>query len=437
MNDENTVRPASQHAEMTILGAMLVEPSEVTDALIHVRSEDFSLDSHRRIFSAMESLEGRGEAIDIITVSHELRRKKELDSIGGIPYLAALSEGLPRKLSIVSYCRIVRDKSLMRQVMNICEGGMAEAGEQAEEAIDVLNRLSERLHEVALKGNTLSPVSIAEVVVPTWEEMKRQRAFRGEVIGITTGIPELDRYTTGWRDGELTYVGALPGRGKTSFMLQSMYAAASSGHGVGCISLEMRSGQLLKRLAIMDSGLHAFKYRDVRTMNDSEFETARQSMFGRVAELPITVCDQSGLNPIQIASMARQMHARGARIIFVDFVQIIASDERNRKEAIDRISASLRDTCKALNIPFVVASQLARRDADPNRRPTLQDLRESGNLEQDAHNVMMLFRPKDKTTGDWSGDDEIIIEKAREGMTGIVPVVYDDKSLTYKGRRAA
>jgi replicative DNA helicase len=429
-------RPVNEYAERTILGAMLLERSAVSEAMMSIEPDDFSLDSHKRVYAAMAALEGRGEPIDLITTKSELERRKEMDAIGGMGYLLSLTEGIPRNLSVASYCRIVRDKSLLRQVQDLCERGMADASDQAEESLVVLNRLSERLHEIALKGSTISPVSIAEVIVPTWEEMKHQREFKGELIGITTGIPELDRYTTGWRSGELTYVGALPGRGKTSFMLQAMYAAAVSGHGVGCISLEMRSSQLLKRLAIMDSGLHAFKYRDVRTMNASEWEHARHSMFNNLGNLPITMCDQSGLNPMQISSLARQMHARGAEVIFVDFVQIIASEEKNRKEVIDRVSASLRDTCKALNIPFVVASQLTRRDADPNRRPTLQDLRESGNLEQDAHNVLMLFRPKDKSTGDWSGADEIIIEKAREGMTGIVPVRYNDKSLTYGGRAA-
>jgi replicative DNA helicase len=127
------------------------------------------------------------------------------------------------------------------------------------------------------------------------------------------------------------------------------------------------------------------------------------------------------------------MHAAGARAIFVDFVQIIHEDGRDRREAINRVSAALRDTCKALEIPFVVLSQLARRDADPNRRPTMQDLRESGNLEQDAHNVLLLYRPK--VNGEWTREDEIIVEKHREGQTGPIHVSYDDRSLTFGPRR--
>lgn len=156
-----------------------------------------------------------------------------------------------------------------------------------------------------------------------------------------------------------------------------MYAAATAGVGVGCISLEMRATQLLRRLAVRHSGLDPHKFRDPRRMSAEEFRQTEQALFD-LGELPITITDQSGLRPGQIAAQARQMHQRGAGIIFVDFVQIIHEEGKDRREAINRVSASLRDTCKSLNVPFVVASQLARRDADENRRPTMQDLRESG-----------------------------------------------------------
>jgi len=246
--------------------------------------------------------------------------------------------------------------------------------------------------------------------VPTWDAMKAQIARGdGEVLGIPTGIEVLDAAMGGWHEGELTYVGALPGRGKTSIMLQAMHHAAKLGYKVGCISLEMRAQQLLRRLATIQSGLPAYKLRDPRMMNISEREHARKSLFA-FDGLDIWICDQSGLDPRAISSLARQMHAKGAQVIFVDFVQIIDEDARDRREAINRVSAALRDTSKALGIPFVVLSQLARRDSDPNRRPTIQDLRESGNLEQDAHNVVLLYRPKDKATGEWTGEDEIILD---------------------------
>ena len=420
-------------AEKAILGSMLVE-QEAIGAAAGLEVSDLYLDSHRTLLGVIRMMHEQGTPVDLVTVGAELERRKLTDAVGGFIYVASLSDGLPRRLNVGPYVRIVREKSALRSIISLCEVVKARANE-GEDSATILHDLQGIALEQQAAAVHVRPSPIKELVLPTWEAMKHQRQFSGEVIGIPTGIEELDRCTTGWRDGELTYAGALPGRGKTSFLLQAMYSAATNGFGVGCISLEMRATQLMRRLAILGSGLHAQKFRDVRIMNASEFELARKSLFD-LAELPISICDQSGLKPAQISSLARQMHANGAKVIFIDFVQIIHEDGKDRREAINRVSAALRDTCKHLNIPFIVASQLARRDADPNRRPTIQDLRESGNLEQDAHNVLLMFRPKDKSTGDWTGEDEIIIDKQREGVTGVVQVRYDEKSLSYIGRQA-
>ena len=142
-------RPASAHAEMTILGGMLVEPVAIIDATMLLRADDFSLDSHRKIYTSMLHLAEAGHAVDIVTLAEELRRRRELDSIGGLPYLASLSEGLPRKLSIESYVRIVKDKSLMRQLMTVCDMGMIDAAEQSKNAVEILNDVSGRLVEIS------------------------------------------------------------------------------------------------------------------------------------------------------------------------------------------------------------------------------------------------------------------------------------------------
>lgn len=417
--------------ERAVIGAMLLD-SRAIEASGNLEISDLQLDSHRTILTTIRRMHEQGTNADTVTVMNEMMRTNLLSSIGGAGYLADITSGIPRNFDVRPGVKAIREKSALRSILSLCEYTKARV-ESGEESSDILHDLQGRALEQQAAAVYVRPTPIAELVMATWEGMKHQREFSGEVLGIPTGIADLDRSTTGWRDGELTYVGALPGRGKTSFLLQAMYAAAVDGFGVGCISLEMRGVQLLRRLSIISSRLHAHKFRDVRLMNASEFDHAKKSLFG-LAEIPISICDQSGLKPAQISSLARQMHAQGAKVIFIDFVQIIHEDGRERREAINRVSAALRDTCKHLNIPFVVASQLARRDSDPNRRPTIQDLRESGNLEQDAHNVLLLYRPKDKSNGDWTGEDEIIIDKQREGVTGTVPVRYDERSLTYVAR---
>jgi replicative DNA helicase len=423
MNRENL-----DMTERTVLGAMLL--GESVEGLV---PEDFYLDSHRRIFARMQAISSSGEALDLISLHRSLAHARELEAVGGLGYISDLTSDVPRRTSMAGHVKVLRQEAQRRRIAMLC----ALAQERAQDGDDpeeIIAELSSSALGVQMAGSELRPIHIAEYVPAFVESLHEQRNHPGACLGVPSGIASLDRCTTGWREGELTYVGAHPGRGKSAFMLQAMYYAATHGIPVGCISLEMRANQLMRRLAVLHTGLNSRKLRDAREMNVSEYEHVRREALG-LGELPIEMQDRSGLRPAQIASLARQMVANGARVIFVDFVQIIHEDGRERREAINRVSASLRDTCKALNTPFVVASQLARRDADPNRRPTLQDLRESGNLEQDAHNVLMLFRPKDKSSGEWTGEDEILIEKQREGVTGIVNVKYEDQNLLFIERR--
>jgi replicative DNA helicase len=414
--------------ERTVLGAMLL--GDAVDGLV---PEDFYLDSHRRIFTRIQAIRSSGEALDLTTLYGALTRSKELEAVGGLAYISDLTTGVPRRGEFSGYVKLLRKETQRRQIAMFCALAQQRA-EEGDEPEEIIAELSSSALGAQMSGADLRPIPIGELVPGFVESLHEQRSHPNACLGVPSGIPSLDRCTTGWRKGELTYVGALPGRGKSSFLLQAMYSAAREGFPVGCISLEMRANQLMRRLAILHTGLSSGKLRDARRMSEEEYGFVRRSAL-TMGELPIEMQDQSGLKPGQIASLSRRMVSNGARVIFVDFVQIVAGDAREReKEKIDRVSAALRDTCKALDTPFVVASQLARRDADPNRRPTLQDLRESGNLEQDAHNVLMLYRPKDNGTSEWTGEDEILIEKQREGVTGVVPVKYDDQKLIYVER---
>jgi len=418
-----------QGVEVALLGMMLSYP-EAIDTASELPVGDLYLDSHRRIFTVIGQMHARDEQATIVTLLAELNRLKLTDAVGGAGYISDLTNDAHRGADVGHYIRLIKKEAARRQIIALAAlmAARAEGGDDPEQ---IYADLQTSALEAQAANVLIRPMHISELVKPALERMKQQRQHTGEVLGIPTGIAELDCATTGWREGELTYLGAYPGRGKTSFMLQSMHHAASKGIGVGCISLEMRGQQLMSRLATIESKMPAYKFRDPRTMNLGEEQHARHSLI-RLGDLGIQICDQASLNPSAIASLARQMHARGAYVIYVDFVQIIHEDGRDRREAINRVSAALRDTSKSLGIPFVVASQLARR-SDMDLPPKMSDLRESGNLEQDAHNVLMLHRMKDKM-GEWTGEDFILIEKQREGMTGSVNVTYDGDSLTFKPR---
>jgi replicative DNA helicase len=203
VRDDDSQRPSSVHAESTILGGMLVDPLAIVDATMLLRAEDFSLDSHRRIYVAMLQLSEAGHAIDIVTVTEELRKKKELDSVGGVAYLASLSEGLPRKLSIESYVRIVKDKSLMRQLMTVCDMGLNEAGDQSQGALDVLNKVGSLLNEISDDAITGGFSDIAAIVKDSFGTIDALYEQGREVTGLATHYVEFDRMTSGLQDSEL------------------------------------------------------------------------------------------------------------------------------------------------------------------------------------------------------------------------------------------
>lgn len=197
--------------------------------------------------------------------------------------------------------------------------------------------------------------------MPTWEAMQQQMTAERDTLGIPACIAPLDKALNGWHPGELTYVGALLGRGKSSLLLQSMHYAATQGYGVGFISLEMSAQLVMRRLGAMHSGLRAHKFRDPRQLTLDERNHAKSSLFA-LGDSPIQICDKSGLRAGAIASLVRQMHANGARVVFIDFVQIIHEGGADRREAINRVSAMLRDTSKSLQIlSLSLLSQVAER----------------------------------------------------------------------------
>ena len=428
--------PASVHTERVVLGAMQVDAVALREGLEMLSESAFTLDSHRRIFAAMGRMGAAGTPVDLTTLLREMEKRSEVQAVGGPSYLMGLTENLPRHLAISHYAQILRDKAARRDLYTLLQEFELRALSPEEPAVVVIADLVQAAQTTEILSSGARYGRLADAVPAVLAEMIRQRDRAEGLLGLPTGIATVDLATTGYRNGELTYIGAAPGRGKSSVLLQGIYAAASEGIPCGLISLEMRCDQLIRRLALMATNLRPHEMRDAKKLGVADFQYAMQAV-EKLGELPVYACDQDWLRPHEIASMARRMVlVDGVRILYVDFVQIVQETGRTQKEAIDKISAALRGIAKNLNIPVVVASQLARRDADVNRVPTLQDLRESGNLEQDAHNVFLLYRPVDRSTSDFTGEDQFIIAKSREGTPGAIPVAYDTRSLTYKPREA-
>jgi replicative DNA helicase len=434
-------RPASVHAEMTILGAMLVEPLAITDATMLLTADDFALDSHRRIYSSMLRLAEAGHAIDIVTCAEELRRQKELDSIGGVPYLASLSEGLPRKLSIESYVRIVRDKSLMRQLMTVCDMGMVEAADQSQEAIDVLNNVSTRLMEISDHAVTGGFSDIGEIVKSSFGTIDKLYEQGREVTGLATHYIEFDRMTSGLQDSELIIIAARPSMGKTAWAINiAQNSAVRDGKVVAVFSLEMSKESLLRRMLASEAMVNS---RKIQTgFLPKEDKGKLMAALERLIESKMFIDDTPGITLAEMRAKARRLKQQEGRLdlIMIDYLQLMTASGgpgkkgfENRNQEVAAVSRGLKALAKEMKVPVIALSQLSRASEQRggDKKPMLSDLRESGSIEQDADVVCFIHRDS-YYNKDENGDEdpeskgkaEIIIAKQRNGPTGSVHLAY-------------
>ncbi len=435
VNPDDDQRPASVHAERTILGGMMVDPVAIVDATMLLRAEDFSLDSHRRIYASMLKLSEAGHAVDIVTVSEELRKKKELDSVGGVAYLASLSEGLPRKLSIESYVRIVRDKALMRELMTVCDMGMVDAADQSQLALDVLNNVSARLVEISEHAITNGFSGIADIVKDSFGSIDALYEQGREVTGLATHYLEFDRMTSGLQESELTIIAARPSMGKTAWAINiAENAAVRSGKIVAVFSLEMSKSSLLRRMLASQALVNSKAIQTGMLMRDDRSKLI--AGLERLMESKLFIDDTPGITLAEMRAKARRLKQQHGALdlIVIDYLQLMTGSAtntkgfENRTQEVSAISRGLKALAKEMRVPVVALSQLSRASEQRggDKKPLLSDLRESGSIEQDADVVCFIHREEyyDRENEDLKGKAEIIIAKQRNGPTGSIQLAY-------------
>src|SRR5258708_37720974 len=432
---EDQGRPASVHAEMTILGGMLVDPVAIVDATMLLRTDDFALDSHRKIYATMLHRAEVGHAVDIVTVAEELRRKKELDSVGGVAYLASVSEGLPRKLSIESYVRIVRDKSLMRQLMTVCDLGMIDAADQSQAALDVLNNVSGRLVEISEHAVTGGFSDIAAIVKDSFGSIDALYEQGREVTGLATHYIEFDRMTSGLQESELIIMGARPSMGKTAWAINiAENAAVRGGKVVAVFSLEMSKASLLRRMLASQALVNSKAIQTGMLMRDDRAKLIKGLEL--LMESKIFIDDTPGITLAEMRAKARRLKQQHGQLdlIVIDYLQLMTGSNsnakgfENRTQEVSAISRGLKALAKEMKVPVVALSQLSRASEQRGggKEPLLSDLRESGSIEQGADVVCFIHREEyyDRENEDLKGKAEIIIAKQRNGPTGSIQLAY-------------
>jgi len=436
MPNPNDGLPSSIQTEVTVLGAMLLDAVAITDATAKLRPEDFSLDSHQRIYRVMTDLMAVGHSVDLITVMDALSKRRELDAIGGAAYLAFLTEGIPRNPNIESYVRIVKDKSLLRQLLGIFNDGMVQASDQTEDATKVLNDIEVRLAEVADSAIQRGFSNIHEIVANSFGSIDALYEQGREVTGLATHYIEFDKMTSGLQNSELIIIAARPSMGKTAWAINiAQNCAVKDGKVVAVFSLEMSKESLLRRMLASEAMVGSRKLQTGFIPREDKGKLI--AALDRLVTSKMYIDDTPGITLAEMRAKARRLRQQEGRLdlIVIDYLQLMTgsagSSQRkfeNRTQEVSSISRGLKALAKELNVPVVALSQLSRgsEQRTGDKKPLLSDLRESGSIEQDADVVAFIHREEyyNREDEDLKGKAEIIIAKQRNGPTGSVQLAY-------------
>ena len=414
---------------MAVLGAVLIDNQAYSIVTEHLNEESFYKQAHRKIFEAMELLSQKGEAIDVLTLSEELKRLGEYQRIGGPTYLTEIMDNVHTSANVEHYARVVFDKYLLRRLVTISGEISTEALLGSEDARTVLDEAERLIFEVSERGIRKGFEPIGKIIKDKFGNLE-ELSERGGVSGLASPFDELDAYTSGFQKAEMVIVAGRPSMGKTSFALNvAQNLAIRDKVPVGVFSLEMSSEQLVMRLLCSEARVDSHRLR-MGHIKHSEFAELAM-VAGYLSEAPLFIDDTAGLSMMELRAKARRLKAEvNVGCIVIDYLQLITSREYpdSRQQQISTISRNLKALAKELDIPVIVLSQLSRavESRGGDRRPMLSDLRESGAIEQDADTVLMLYRPDfyEGEDSENAGIAEVIIAKQRNGPTGTVKLAF-------------
>jgi len=422
--------PSSPETEKAILGAIILDNTLIAQAIEMLKATDFYVPSHRRIFTAMIALFERGSEINPILIAEELRKDNSLDSSGGVLFLTNLTYGLPHVTSIAQYAKVVRGKSLLRQLVRVANKITAEALEEEDEPQHILDHAE---HAIFALADERIRQGFEHIKHPAERVLEKAEAVEHRdlvVTGVPTGFRGLDSLTSGLQKQDLVVIAARPSMGKTSLALAlAQHAAIQANAVVGVFSLEMSAEALAMRMLCSEANVDAQKFRSGFLSND---EWARLGKaLGKLGDARIFIDDTPAISVLEMRAKARRLATEQKQLdlIMVDYLQLMSGSTRrfeSRQQEVSQISRELKALAKELNVPLIALSQLSR--APENRtdhRPQLADLRESGAIEQDADLVAFIFREEVYNRSDENKNiAELIVAKQRNGPTDTVYLAF-------------
>ena len=422
--------PWSQEAEQAVLGAMLLDQDAALVASELLEDTMFYREGHRRLFRAMRALVEQRVVIDHVTLRDELARRNELESVGGGEYLGELVDVVPTAANLEYHARIVKDKAILRRLIETSTSIITEAYDGRATASDLLDKAESRIFTISQERGSEGFFRLKEMLWPTMERIEALQRSGKSITGVPSGFVDLDRLTSGFQPSELVIVAARPSMGKTALCLNIATHAAVENFGVAIFSLEMSRDQLVQRLITAEGRVDSQRVRQ-GSLRDSDFTNLARAA-GVLQSCPMWIDDTPSITLLEMRSKARRLKAENdIKMVVVDYLQLMRSPEyaENRVQEISDISRSLKALARELEVPVVALSQLSRASEQRGgeRKPILSDLRDSGAIEQDADLVLFIHRPEyyDREDEAKKGLAEIMLAKNRNGPTGDVHLRFN------------
>jgi replicative DNA helicase len=428
--------PQNIEAEQSILGGILIENDALNIVVEFLEAGDFYREAHQKIFQGMIALSEKSEPLDLITLTNELKKGKELESIGGASYLASLVESVPTAANIAYYAKIVKDKSTLRKLISTATEIVTQSYQEGKDLEDFLDDAEQAIFRISEHRVKPAFYPIKEIVKESFKVIERLYEKKELITGVPSGFKDLDRKTAGFQNADLIIVAGRPSMGKTALCLNiAQHASITSKIPTAMFSLEMSKEQLAIRMLCSEARVDSARLRS-GFLSESDWPKLTMAA-GALSDAPIFIDDSPAISVLELRAKARRLKAdRGLGLVIIDYLQLMRgrSGVERREQEISEISRSLKALAKELDIPVLAISQLSRKAEDrPGRRPQLSDLRESGAIEQDADVIIFIYRDEVyNPDSDQKGTAEVIIGKQRNGPTGKVDLSFISEFTAFK-----
>ena len=432
------IPPQNIEAEQSVLGGILIENSAINKVLEILSPDDFYRDAHRKIYSTLIDLSERDEPADLITMTNELRRSGQLDTIGGASYLATLIDSVPTAANIEYYARIVKEKAVLRKLIETSTDIITQSYQDRSDVENFLDEAEKAIFEISERRVRPSFYSIRDIVKDSLDVIAKLYEKKELITGVPSGFKDLDQRTAGFQPSDLIIIAGRPSMGKTAFCLNvAQFAAIERKIPIGIFSLEMAKEQLVMRMLCSQAQVEGTKLR-TGFLHESDWPKLTLAA-GTLYDAPIFIDDSAALSILELRAKTRRLKAEhNLGMVIVDYLQLMKGRSRaeSRQQEISEISRSLKALAKEIKIPVIAVSQLSRKTEErTGNRPQLSDLRESGAIEQDADLILFIYRDEvyNRTEDNPNkGTAEVIIGKQRNGPIGKIDLAYLDKFTTFR-----